>query len=267
MDLAAFVAVSKSKGTNILDFPNEPCKKCGCIHFYYRANRKRGTCVQCKYRLNKQRDFSDTQSNLQPLTPTSEIDENGIKIYHGKRCSKCGGLIRLAENAYNCHVGKCRDCAVTEYEEKRYTTEIKRTDTTVKRKVNNFIVQSVNQSNTIQVAPQNQYEYFAIRDLVWKCEVINKQNKALNTGIKWEIGHMFPASGGYTEYRGKATTDNLYLVQYEKNRKDGDSLPESWTKKQVITFDECQAVMSLAESALKWRNLSGFDSMTPQQKK
>ncbi|EGL0111918.1 hypothetical protein IOU64_004442 [Salmonella enterica] len=267
MDLTAFIAVSRSKGTTILEFADEPCTKCGCVHFYHRVNRKRGACVQCKYHINKQRDLTENTPNYQDFKQSYEVDENGVKVYYGKRCSKCGCDVRLAENAYGANSKKCRECALKEYNENQYGKEVKRLDVAVRKKANNFIIQSINQSGTVQVAPQNQYEYFSIRDLMWKCEAINQQNKALDTGIRWEIGHMFPASGGNTEYRGKATTDNLYLIQFEKNRKDGDNLPDSWTKAQVISFDECQSVMSLKDAAEKWRKLSGFDNMTPQEKK
>ncbi|EKN6871983.1 hypothetical protein PXY30_004446 [Salmonella enterica] len=260
--------IAKGNGTKIDTFQDEVCSKCGSIYYYHREGRRRGNCLGCTYINNNNSPSThlDKQVSLTPVT-ASEIDENGIKIYEGRTCAKCGSNIRIGERAYGAkNIGACRSCAIHQQQEKQFGKEIKRQETTVKKKTSNFIIQSIVRSGTEQIAPSSMFEYFNVRDLMWRCEFQNLQEKSLDTKIRWELGHMFPASGGGTEYRGKSTTDNLYLVRWEKNRKDGDTIPDVWEKKQVIKFSDCQQIINLHDAAKMWRKRMGFE-LTPQQKK
>ncbi|EPD6685270.1 hypothetical protein ACSDH9_004097 [Cronobacter sakazakii] len=249
----------KDKGTPYVVL--EPCDKCGCPIYYYRKGRRHNGCVGCF--------MSAKSANAKQVVLTSiqEVDENGTPIYIGRACKECGNKIRLGERAYGAkNIGACRACAIHQQQQREHGKEIKRVNTVVSRATHKFIVASMERSGVVEVAPLDLGEYMAVKDLILRKTLMNQQEESLNTGIRWEIGHKFPANGGGTEYRGKATVENLYLVQMEVNRRDGDDLPEEWTTRQVISIADCQLIMNSHEAAQAWKARKPTNA-TPEQLK
>ncbi|EBI3634336.1 hypothetical protein D0024_24730 [Salmonella enterica] len=195
-----------------------------------------------------------------------EIKPDGTPVYFGRTCRKsgCNCKEHLAINAYGAKAGKCYACAVAARSEKGATLQISRLRQQVKKACNQFVIQSIEQAGTVDVAPENLSEYYLVRALI---EERDRLNLIAEAGVVWEIGHKFPASGGGTEYRGKATVNNLALIRKELNRSIGDNLPLNWSVNQVVWVGDAFTLeISNAEAATAWRNRMGWDSATSDEK-
>lgn len=236
------------------------CPDCGCHVFYARKGHKHNGCVACRLELAKNKSG----------VPTSTVmlaDENGHAIYMGRACSKCKSKVRLVDAVYGAkNKGACRECAIEAEMIRQHGKEFGRVARAVNRALNGFIVRSIERSQDVRVAPRTMAEYFDLLDLVYRREHNNAHEKALGTGITYEIAHWFPASGGGTEFRGKATVDNLYLEIRGVNRQQGDSLPEEWAEEQVIriSMDDCKLITNSHEAHAAWKAAKPT-SMTPEQ--
>ncbi|OSK87595.1 hypothetical protein ECXG_05338 [Escherichia coli TA447] len=137
-------------------------------------------------------------------------------------------------------------------------------------KVHKFIVQSIERSGAVEVAPQSFAEFIEVRELAYRCQMMNEREARLETGIRWEIGHKFPAAGtpDCDDLRGKATVENLYLVQMEQNRKEGNAVPDDWTIKQVVSIAHCRAIQRSYEASQAWKMVKGsWSNDTAAEKK
>ncbi|EBD2810878.1 hypothetical protein CMS34_22950 [Salmonella enterica] len=236
----------------------EPCNKCGCHLFYYRKGRKHNGCINC--RIQKQ-----LTTETEP--PAAQIlDINGNQIYEGRKCTTCGNKMRISVNAYGAKRGTCLQCAIHQQQEREHGKKIKRLTIQVNEYAHKFIVSSIERSGTIEVAPRNLMEWLEVKDLVNRCKLQNEQERILGTGVKWELCHNFPASGGGTELRGKATVENLYIAQYQRNRKEGNNVPDEWTLKQVVSFDDVREIQNSFQAAKAWKNRREWAQMTPEEK-
>lgn len=186
---------ARANGTAILE--GEPCPKCrepDAIFFYARpkeqgAGVRPNGCLWCRHL-----DAKSATPNQEVLTSAEMVDDNGNAIYEGRACKVCGGKTRLKETAYGTkNKGACLACAIHQQAEREHGKEIKRVNRAVSQKVHKFIVQSIERSGVVEVAPRTQQEFFELRELVYRCQVMNEQERALNTGIRWELGHKFPA--------------------------------------------------------------------------
>ncbi|ELW7932823.1 hypothetical protein QMH64_004704 [Salmonella enterica] len=260
---------ARAKGTAILT--GEPCTKCRepeAVYFYARPKdsgeglRANG-CLWCRH--IESRLGAIANSNFP--TPATMADDNGTPIYEGRACKVCRSKVRLGVHAYGSKQGTCRACAIHQQQEKEHGKQIKRASQRATAKLHKFVIQSVERSGFVEVAPRSLVEYLELKDLVHRCELMNQREQALNTGIRWELGHRYPAQVA-GELRGKATADNVYLCQYEQNRADGNALPEHWTQKQVVSIAGCRAVQNSQQAAKAWIERRTWDKkLTPAEKK
>lgn len=234
------------------------CQKCNhkqAKYYYTRHGRKDNGCIWCRHLEGK----TDAK-----IIGVVEIAANGAEIYHGKRkCSTCGSLTKLIKRQHNTN---CYECSIERASEAAGQKAVQRADQVIKHRTNSFIIQSIERSGSVEVAPENIAEYFQVRALMEDCYRQNQIEQVNQSGIKWEIGHRFPAGGGGTEYRGKATVANLCLIQKVENRREGDNLPVEWTLKQVVRVSDLYASMSSVEAAGEWKKRMGWDSSTEEEK-
>ncbi|EHT9123594.1 hypothetical protein KYU33_004669 [Salmonella enterica] len=258
---------ARKRGTPILELaPCEKCREPSAIYFYEREGRAHNGCLWCHYIESRLENAADKQ---ELLTTAYEADDNGNAIYQGRACKVCGGKTRLVGTAYGTkNKGACLVCAVHQQSEKEHGKEIKRLNRAVTEKAHKFIVQSIERSGVVEVAPRTQQEYFELRELVYKCEVANQRERNLSTGIRWELGHKFPAAPAAGELRGKATIDNIVLVQYGLNRTSGNTLPDEWEQRQVINIEGCRAIQRSYEAAKAWKEAKTWEqNLTPAERK
>ncbi|EGK0756600.1 hypothetical protein IOL78_003834 [Salmonella enterica] len=232
------------------------CSRCGNRYYYTRAGRKTSTCIWCAY---VKQDLPKTITEAVTRLPDNTL------IYQGKACRNCGGHERLAEKAHGAKEGACFQCAIAKASSKGATHQINRLRQAIKRQTNAFVISSITRSNSVDVAPADWSEHYLVMALVEDCKRLNEIERISNTGVSWEVGHHYPASGGGTEYRGKATVENLYLVRTEKNRSDKDGLPEHWNSKQVVWIGDVYTTISSREAAEQWRHRMGLDTQTKEQ--
>lgn len=252
---------AKKRGTNIIN--DKPCQKCkhpNAIYYYMReisGKAKPNGCVWCAY-----------ISNTEPApikADVVEVKENGVLVYQGRACRKCGSKEHLAVKAFGAKANACYECSIQASSDKAGKTQISRQRQQIKKATNKFIIQSIERSGTVEVAPETLSDYYLVRSLI---EERDRLNEISDGSRKWEIGHRFPASGGGTEYRGKATVNNLALVEKRINRSEGDNLPIDWTIAQVIYVGEMfTSSISSTEAAIEWRKRMGWDSITSTEKK
>lgn len=222
-----------------------PCRDCGCEFFYTRAGRKKGNgCVMCA----KAKKDQAAQERFEMMM----VDECGVKYYQGRTCGKCGSKTRIGENAYKANKGACRSCAFEAYEKAIYGKGIKRMTRAVSEQAHKFVVRSIERSGTVEVAPRTQEEYFQVRDLVERCWILNKRNEAAGIDVRWEVGHRFPA---YVvgELRGKATADNLFLIESRLNKSLKNDVPDVWLDAWVVSIGEVVKVKNAQDAAKAWK--------------
>ncbi|ECE7034320.1 hypothetical protein D6416_23505 [Salmonella enterica subsp. enterica] len=242
------------RGTPVIEL--EPCDKCRhpeAVYFYQREGRTHNGCLWCRHVEGK---APLSANGLEVVPYLGEVDENGVGLVMGKRRCKCGNKMKLAVNAYGVNAGKCSECAKQAWEEKEHGKEFKRVNRAVSAKVHKFIVQSIERSGVVEVAPRSFAEFIEVRELAYRCQVMNEREARLETGIKWELGHKFPASVE-GQLRGKATADNLYIVQKEQNRATGNDLPDEWTITQVVNVSQCRAIQRSYEASQAWKLVKG----------
>lgn len=248
--------VKKAVARNTAIIELAPCGVCGCSFFYARAGRKHNGCLWCKHIANNQRIEAK-------INATKMIDENGAEIYEGRACSKCGGYIRLVGQAYGTKQkkGACRECAIQDQQEREFGKEMVRFTRKVSHLTHKFVVSSIERSGTVEVAPRNLMEYLEVRELVYRCRAMNEKEKAEGTGINWEIGHRYPASE-VDGLVGKATVDNLYIVEWRQNRRDGNTVPDEWSPNQVISIGTVREITKSHEAAKAWKERKDWDTPT-----
>ncbi|ELY2922583.1 hypothetical protein SMC70_004084 [Cronobacter sakazakii] len=242
------------RGTPVIEL--EPCDKCRhpqAIYFYQREGRTHNGCLWCRHVEGK---APLSANGLEVVPYLGEVDENGVGLMMGKRRCKCGNKMKLAVNAYGVNAGKCSECAKLAWEEKEHGKEFKRVNRTVSAKVHKFIVQSIERSGVVEVAPRSFAEFIEVRELAYRCQIMNEREARLETGIRWELGHKFPAMVE-GQLRGKATADNLYIVQKEQNRATGNALPEEWKITQVVNVSQCRAIQRSYEASQAWKLMKG----------
>lgn len=262
---------ARKRGTPIIT--GEPCQKCrepNAIYYYVRPTvkgQRANGCLWCHYVENR----LNATDNQELLTPATMVDDNGTPIYEGRACGKCGSNIRIVGTAYGSkNKGACLSCTLEQQREREHGKQIKRVNRAVTEKVHKFVVSSIERSQSVEVAPRNLQEFFELRELAYRCEAMNQRERALNTGVRWEIGHMYPAAGGGNgdKLRGKATIENLYLVQSTVNRTDGSSRPEHWKPEQVISIADCRAIQRSYEAAKAWKERKVWEQkLSPAEKK
>ncbi|HCL5276689.1 TPA: hypothetical protein N2G37_004365 [Salmonella enterica] len=243
----------------------EPCSQCGGTVYYYRKGRRHNGCVMC--RMNKL-NSATAKGNSLPQE-AAMIDGNGVRLYEAKRCCKdCGGRTRLSENAYGAKAGRCHACAIHQQQEREQGKQIKRLTTTTNEHAHKFVVDSVHRSQCIEVAPSSYMEWLELKDLILRCRLMNEHEKASDTGIHWEVCHVYPAMPDGEPYRGKATVENLVIAQYETNRKAGNKVPDSWTLKQVVSVADVRLIQTSYEAAKEWKGRKEkWSQMTEAERK
>lgn len=251
---------ARAKGVNVTD--GKQCEKCrvtGAVYYYTRPTKtgvRLNGCIWC--------------AHLNGKTPpavkadVTEVKPDGTAVYVGKACRVCGCRDHLTQPAHGQKAGKCYLCAVTAASEKVGAYQISRLRQQVKKETNKFIIQCIENSGTVEVAPRDLSEYYAVRALM---EDRDRLNAIALDGVRYQIGHKFPTSGGGTEFRGKATVNNLCLIEERLNRSMGDNLPINWTVSQVVRVGAVYANnMTGREAAAAWRKRMGWDDITPTQK-
>ncbi|EIX1194818.1 hypothetical protein MJV30_004452 [Salmonella enterica] len=254
---------SQERGVNIAT--GNPCKKCSHPNaiYYYTRPKKNGDgvilngCIWCAFVMDKEPPAIKAD--------VLETKPDGTLIYTGRKCRNAGCDCKehLAVKAHGAKAGACYECAIRAASEREGQTQVVRLRNQIKQATNQFIIQSIERAGDVNVAPADLSEYFLVRALM---EERNRLNEIAENGVIWEIGHKFPASGGGTEYRGKATVNNLCLVEKRANRSMGDGLPTEWTISQVITVGDAFTKMTQREAATAWRERMGWDSLTAEQK-
>ncbi|MFW3387803.1 UNVERIFIED_CONTAM: hypothetical protein RF648_17520, partial [Kocuria sp. CPCC 205274] len=175
----------------------EPCEKCQGEVYYARKGRRHNGCVQCRFYAD---DATATGNSLPQ--EASEIDGNGVRIYNGRACRVCGENTRIGENAYHAKKGSCRSCAIHQQQEREQGKQLKRLSSAVNEQAHKFVVDSIHRSGCIEVAPRSLIEWLELKDLVMRCRAMNEKERALETGIRWELCHQYPAHPDGTPYRG-----------------------------------------------------------------
>lgn len=145
--------------------------------------------------------------------------------------------------AYGAKVGKCACCAVKEEAERKHTTVFKAVSRVVNNQMHAFFVHSVEQGGTLEVAPKNAAEWYAVFNLFQLCRTYNMQNEQDGIAIRYEIAHKFPAAGIGGVERGKATVCNLFIQEVEANRAAGNTVQGD--------IDESMIVRLTADNALE----------------
>ncbi|ELU2973595.1 hypothetical protein QO636_004500 [Salmonella enterica] len=249
---------ARAKGTPVIEL--EACDKCRnpeAIYFYQREGRTHNGCLWCRHVEGKA--LLSANSNSAFLTAVM-VDENDEPIRMGRACAVCGSKVRLVNAAYGAkNKGACRECSIHQQTEKQMGKEFKRLNRTVSNKVHKFVVQSIERSGVVEVAPQSFAEFIEVRELAYRCQMMNEREQRLNTGIRWELGHKFPAAGTAerSDLRGKTTVENLYLVQMEQNRREGNVSPDDWEVKQVVSIADCRAIQRSYEASQAWKEVKG----------
>ena len=261
---------ARAAGTAILE--GEPCAKCREPQaiFYYTRHKDNGEglrpngCLWCRHLDGKN---ATTKEHF--LSSAVMIDDSGNAIYEGRACKICKGRMRFVERPYGAsNKGSCISCPLHQHQEKEHGKQIKRASQRATAKLHKFVIQSIERSGAVEVAPRSLVEYLELKDLVHRCELMNQRETALITGIRWELGHKYPAAPDTGTLRGKATIENVYLVQQEQNRRDGNTLPDEWTFKQVVSVAGCRAVQNSYEAAKAWIEARTWDKkLTPAEKK
>ncbi|HFW3809153.1 TPA: hypothetical protein ACIBKJ_003902 [Salmonella enterica subsp. enterica serovar Waycross] len=232
------------------------CSRCGNRYYYTRTGRKTSTCIWCAY---VKQDLPKMITEAVKRLPDNTL------VYQGKACRNCGERERLAEKAHGAKEGACYQCTIAKASSKGATHQLNRLRQAIKKQTNAFVISSITRSNSIDVAPVDWSEHYLVMALMEDCKRLNELERISNTGVSWEVGHHYPASGGGTEYRGKATVENLYLVRTEQNRSDKDGLPEHWNSKQVVWIGDVYDTISSREAAEQWRHRMGLDTQTKAQ--
>ncbi|EAM3083590.1 hypothetical protein DM759_25350 [Salmonella enterica] len=182
----------------------------------------------------------------------------------------CGGQWLLDQNAYGQNAGYCHGCAVAAVPEREKSKAMHTLSVQVNRAMYSVMHSSVMRSGTDKVLPRNAAEWYALKDLVEKLTLMNEQERMMRTGIRWELGHIYPASGaGYGDvYRGVCRVENLSIIESRRNREEGNQRPDEWLPVQVIPYNELQAILKNHEAsrALKARKEAIIGRMTPEQK-
>ncbi|EBX6050931.1 hypothetical protein E2019_22980 [Salmonella enterica subsp. enterica serovar Amager] len=253
-DIKALVERAEQRGTVITKA--HPCGKCGNQFYYTRAGRKCNNCLWCAY--TKQ----DLPKRITEVT--RRLPDNTL-VYSGKACRNCGCTDHLAEKAHGAKERACYQCAVAKASSKGATHQQNRLRQQIKHQTFAFVVNSIARSDSVEIAPRNWSEHWLVMALHEDCKRLNQLEAMQHTGVTWQVGHRYPASGGGTEYRGKATVENLYLVRTEQNRSDKDSLPEHWNSKQVVWIGDVYDTISSREAAAGYRHRLGLDSLTKEQ--
>lgn len=252
---------AQERGTTIAE--GKACQKCKepMAHYYYvRELKGRAVLNGCIWCLHL-----DGKTPPAVKADVVEVKSDGVMVYGGRKCSKCGTSERLAEKAHGAKQGACYMCSLEAASEKIGKTQINRLRQQIKAQTNQFIIQSIERSGTVEVAPANLAEYFLVRALM---EDRDRLNAAIweDDNAVWEIGHKFPASGGGTGHRGKATVENLCLIRREQNRSQKDQLPEDWSITQTVWIGDAYTSISSREAATAWRERMGWNDATSKEK-
>lgn len=236
-----------------------PCRVCGCEYFYTRAGRKKGNgCVMCA----KDKRDQAAQERFEMMM----VDECGVKYYQGRSCGKCGSKTRIGENAYGTKKGSCRSCAIEAHEQAMYGKEMLRMTRAVSKQAHKFVVRSIERSGTVDVAPRTQEEYFQVRDLVERCWVLNKRNEAAGIDVRWEVGHRFPAYVA-GELRGKATAENLFLIESRLNKSMKNDVPDVWLDTWVVSIGDVVKVKNAQDAAKAWKERKTWGRCSVEEQK
>ncbi|EIW6816248.1 hypothetical protein VB285_004451 [Salmonella enterica] len=252
MNIDELVTNARERGTVITT--GHKCPKCGNKFYYTREGRFVSSCLWCMF-VNKRLPKKITEAVYKST--------DGTAVYEGKACRNCGSREHLAEKAHGAKEGACYPCAMAKASSKGATHQINRLRQQIKHQTKSFVINSVQRSGTIEVSPADWSEHFLIQALFEDCKRLNALHES--EGVRWEIGHNFPASGGGTEYRGKATIENLFLVRVQDNRSHKDGLPEHWSSKQVVWVGDLYDTISSREAAAQWRKRMGLDALTKEQ--
>lgn len=244
----------------------EPCRKCGESLYYVREGRSDNGCIRCH-------EDKSTNTILTPIEGAI-TDGNGVKLRPRLRpkagCKVCGGQWILDQNAYGQKAGYCHQCALDAVPEREKSKAINKLGVVVNKAFYSVMHSSVMRSGTDAVLPRNAAEWYSLKDLVERLTLMNEQEKLMNTGIRWELAHIYPAAGASEGdvNRGVCRIENLSIIESRRNRAEGNDRPEEWQAVQVITFDRLQAILKNQEAsaALKARKAAIVGVMTKQQK-
>lgn len=217
------ILIAKENNTPLIDGPE--CPKCGCT-VYYVKDGKRNVCLYCA--RNK------AKAAVEWL---GEVDHLGEKVFTGRRCSKCKGHSRLFEPAYGAKAGTCRDCAVAKEAERQNSLPLKLLSSKANNQLWAFLVHSIEQAKTLQVAPRNMAEFYLVKNLVIQCRALNLVEEQNASPQRWEVCHKFPASGAGT-YRGRAEVANLFIGRAEVNRETGATVPAEFDESMIVRIGE-----------------------------
>lgn len=99
-----------------------------------------------------------------------------------------------------------------------------------------------------------------------KIDRFNKIEADNGSGVVWELGHKFPASGGESQWRGKAIASNLYLVRRDVNRQQGDELPDNWSGEQVVWVGDIVSSVTSHNAGKLWQERMGWSAMSKADK-
>ncbi len=259
MDIEKLKQDLESKGTPFVEW--EPCEVCGCTVYYFREGRKHNGCVNCH---NAKKDSANGNSLPQSA---DMVDGNGVRIYEGRACSTCRNTIRIGENAYGVKAGKCRACAIHQQQEREQGKQLKRITTATNEHAHKFVVDSIHRSGVLEVAPTSLIEWLELKDLITQCKLQNIEEQQYNTGVRWEVCHEYPANPDDSPYRGKATVNNLVIAQFEQNRKDGNTIPDEWSLKQVVSVADATKIKNQFEAAKFWKSQKENITAMPPEKR
>ncbi|EMH5398021.1 hypothetical protein V6Q77_004833 [Salmonella enterica] len=244
----------------------EPCRKCGEELYYTREDRSHNGCIRCH-------DEKPTNSILTPIEGVV-VDGMGVKLRPRIRpkagCKVCGCKWLLDQNAYGQNAGYCHQCAVDAVPEREKSKAMHTLAVVVNRAMYSVMHSSVMRSGTDKVLPRNAAEWYALKNLVEKLTLMNEQERMMRTGIRWELGHIYPAGGANQgdPFRGVCRVENLSIIESRRNRSEGNQRPDEWSPVQVIPYDGLQTILKNAEAsrALKARKEAIIGKMTPEQK-
>ncbi|EDP9940147.1 hypothetical protein BW866_004863 [Salmonella enterica subsp. enterica serovar Weltevreden] len=239
----------------------QACNKCQERLYYVREGREHNGCIRCH-------DDNGATDKEHSHTSQGVTDANGEPVYSGRACKVCGSKTRYVNRPYGAkNKGACVQCVLAAIPEREHSKAINTLKVVVNKAMHSFLHSSVSRSGVVEVMPRNAAEWYALRSLVERVQLLNASERMLETGVRWEIHHVFPA-GGVEDLRGVARIENLEVVESRLNKAMGDNVPEQWEPVQAIPIATLQRLSRSYEvsKALKQRKEALFPRMDKAEK-
>ncbi|ELZ0574235.1 hypothetical protein SQV88_004439, partial [Salmonella enterica] len=252
----------KGKYKPIVSSECPTCKKAGIANsvFYYCDSRRKdgkGRCMFCAY-LAKPEKRQLTEAEF------FQVDEHDFSFVHGMACRSCGDSRRIATEATANELGAslrgCLSCAITKAQNAATVRQARDFGQEVNRAYWKFAVDSVSRGKYVEIMTNDPYEIQQVKSLVRQCKLMNEYEKAGGSETRYELDHVVPVTGT-AEIKGRTIADNLRIIIDTENRSKSDTMPTSYTAKQVISVRDLEAVNSWSEASKRLKRYLASDAI------